>query len=209
MAIENLDSAFISSLDVQPISMLTAGEGAPAEDRILTDTIAVTASGVTQIGSTYRLCRFPVYAKVKRLQVSLSGGDTNAAATLAYDVNVAFSDSLYDGTQQPLQSTIPTTALNGSVTTIAVYTAPNILFGSVKGANTTGLLLQADETFNGNVAGWRFNGVNLPLWDYFGFINAQGIAQDPSGFFDILFRVSTAAATPAAGLIAVSLDYGL
>lgn len=217
MTIENITSTFIGVLNSQPISMLTAGEGAPAVLRRLTDTVQPTASGLGSIGSTYRLCRFPTSAKVKRVILDLGGVDTNVAATAKFDVNVAFSDSLFDGTSPAFTPNnglteatalcIPTTALTGAVTSITAYSAPNLIFGQVTASNSGVAKNNQDVTWNGSLAGWAYNGINLPMWDFLGFVNSQGSAQDPAGYFDILLRLTTAAATPASAPINVQVDF--
>ncbi len=209
MAIENIKSGFLAGLDAQPLTDVTTGEGGPGMLRVLTDYVSVTASGMGSVGSNYRLARFPTYAKIKDLIIDLGAGiDTNAAATASFDINVAFSDSpILDGTPQALVGTIPTSALNGTVTTPAAYSTPNKLFGSLVAANAGAASFGNRVTFNGTLAGWQFNGREVPLWSFFNFVNAQGIPSDPGGFFDIFLRVGVVAATPAAGNIGVKLEY--
>lgn len=207
MAIENLDSGFLTGLGALPISMLTAGEGASGLTRTVTDYIKPTASGMGSIGSSYRMCRFPVYAKIKNIKVDIGGVDTNATATAVFDVNVAFSDSAYDGTQVALQGLIPTTALTGATTSIATYTSPNKLFGTVAASNSGVRKVGSEQIFSGTVTGWFPAGRELPLWDFFGFTNSQGNAQDPGGFFDLVLYLSAAAATAASDYISASVTY--
>lgn len=202
MTIENLDSAFLSPLNTLPLQYPSVGEGAPGMLKCVTDLITPTASGMGSVGSTYRLCRIPAQAKIKRVVIDLGGVDTNASAAAVFDINVAFSDSAYDGTQVALQSGIPTTALTGAVTTIGTYSAPNKLFGTLAASNSGAKKYNQDVTFNGTLAGWYPGGRELPLWDFFGFVNSQGYAADPNGYMDLLLYLSTAAATAASAPIA-------
>ena len=207
MAIENLDSGTLTSLATLPLSVPTAGEGAPGITRVVTDYIKPTVSGMGSVGSTYRLARFPVYAKIKSVIIDVGAVDTNASATAVFDINVAFSDSAYDGTQVALQGLIPTNALTGATTTIGTYSAPNKTFGTIAAKNS-GVKSPANEVvFGGTNTGWFPAGRDLPLWDFYGFVNSQGTAQDPSGFFDILLYLSTAAATAASDYIGVRVTY--
>lgn len=205
MTIETLKSAFVTLLDAVPTSMQTAGEGTGSRLFHISDTVAVTASGMGSIGSTYRLCRFPTNAKVKRFTVDLGIVDTGAAGAV-FDLNIAFSSDTNDGTPSILQSLIPTTVLDGTTTTIAAYTTPNKLFGSITAGNNA-VKQRQDLTFNGTLTGWSYNGINLPLWRFFGFTDARGNAVDPGGYFDILFRLTTAATTGAAANIGCQLEY--
>lgn len=217
MAAENLDSSFISTLNTQPQQMLTSGEGAPGFLQSIDDYIAVTAVGMASIGSTYRLCRFPTRAKIKSLVIDLGIVDSGGA-TAVFDINVAFSDSLYDGTPSVYTPSngatavsatgIPKTGAAGTVTSITSYSSPNKLFGTVTAANNA-VKNGTNVTFAGTYASWAYAGPSLPLWDFFGFVNTQGYAQDPGGFFDILLYLSTAAATGAAAQIHAKLDYVL
>lgn len=202
MAVENLKSNAVTNLDAVPEIYMTAGEGAHGMMSVQTDYASPTAGGGS-IGSTYRLARIPTTAKVKRVRFYTKGIDSNAAATAAFDINVAFSDDLNDGTPSGVQGTIPTTAGGGAVTTVAAYASPNKLFGTVTVANA-GAAKETDVTYAGT-----FTPANAldDLWDVFGFVTAQGYAQDPGGYFDILAYLSTAAATPAAGTIGVEVDF--
>jgi hypothetical protein len=208
MTTEFLDSSYIATLDTQPISMLTTGEGASGVLKCQTDTVAYTASGVTQAGSTYRLCRIPTSAKIKQVFFDAGEADTAGTAAVTWDINLAFSDSTFDFTQVVLQSLIPTSALTGATTTTALYSSPNKIFGNVAQANTAAIS-RKDVTFNGTLTNWLYNGPNLPLWNFFGFTNSQGYAQDPGGFFDFLVYVAHLATTPAAGSLAITCYYVL
>lgn len=210
MAAENLKSSSITNLDASPIVANTRGSGAAAYQYGVDDTIAATASGLGTIGSTYRMCRIPVNAKIKAVNIGVSTGlDTNASPTLVFDLNLAFSDSTTDGTAVAYQGLIPTTANTGLVTSVATYASPNILFGQTTGtqAKTTFVKTKSSVIFNGISTTYPITFPQTELWSLFGFTNAYGVAGDPGGFFDLLLYVSTAAATGAAGTIYASIDF--
>lgn len=217
MAAENLASSFITSMDALPQLQMTTGEGAPGIIQRLTDNIAVTATGMNSNGSTYRLCRFPTRAKIKGLFIDLGIVDSGGAGAI-FDVNVAFSDDLNDGTNPvytpsngatALSATgIPQTGATGGVTSITTYSSPNKLFGTITSGNNT-VSLNNQMLFKGTYTNWYPNGINLPLWQFFGFTNSQGQPADPGGFFDILLYLSTHSTTGAAASINVALDFVL
>ena len=223
MAQEAVDSPLLAQLASQPISMLSSGEGAPGEIRVVTDYVSPTASGMGTIGSVYRLCRVPTYAKIKRVDIHLPAAfDTSSIAVFQF--NMAFSDSLYDGTGQAYTANngltsftstcLPQTGQAGTTTSVVTYTNANVLFGSVTATNA---IIDKDITFNGTyAAGGAGNGPNVawvpagreyPLWQFFGFTDAQGYVQDPGGFFDLMAVLSTAATTAAAFTFGASIMY--
>lgn len=217
MTIETLDSSFISTLNTQPIQMLSPGEGGPGLVKQVDDWVAATASGMTQTGSSYRLCRIPTAAKVKSVTIDLGVLDTGAAGAV-FDINLAFSDSLFDGTNQKFTANngltaltslcIPQTGAAGTTTSITSYVNPNKLFGTLTvGNNAT--KYNNEVIWGGSYASWFPGGRDLPLWEFFGFTNTQGYPADPGGFFDLLLYLSTQATTPAAGNIAARVSYVL
>lgn len=199
-------STNVTALDTQPLVPLTAGEGAAGALISQVDSITTTAAQMASIGSTLRLCRIPSNAKIKQVILNLGGVDTNATALAVFDFNLAFSDSAFDGTQQALQGLIPKAANDGTTTTVALYSTPNLLFGQVTASNSGAKQLQQDITFD---AQGSFTAAfqNTPLWSMFGFTNSQGVAQDPGGFFDVLCYLSTAAATGAAAIVSIEVRY--
>jgi hypothetical protein len=216
MAAENLVSSFNTTLDTLPIQMLTTGEGGPGWLKSINDNIAATAVGIGTVASTYRLCRFPTAAKIKSVTIDLGNLDTSGSVALVLDINVAFSDSFYDGTQPVYTASNGATALNslcipktgaaGTTTSITAYTNPNKLFGTLA-ASSNAAKYNTNVTFNGSYTNWFPGGRDLPLWNFFGFTNAQGQPADPGGFFDLLLYVSTAAATGAAASIGAKVEY--
>ncbi|HZR03621.1 MAG TPA: hypothetical protein VFA81_10670 [Burkholderiales bacterium] len=212
---ENLKSNPVTNLDASVIVVGTSGEGATGYEKALSDYVSPTSSAAQW--STYRLSRFPTNAKVKHVWTYLSGidtttGTTAVAATL--DFNVAFSDSTTDGTQAVLQGTIPSSKLDGTslafVSGTGYSTAYNStgtgnkMFGSGIVVSTAALITEL--TFK--------NSFTPPmreddLWNSFGFVNAQGTAQDPGGKFDIFVVQATALTKATAGVIGVEVDYVL
>lgn len=213
---EALKSTPVTNLDAFPVVVMTAGEGASGIARVLTDSVNPTAS-VAQ-WSTYRLSRFPTNSKVKRVLAYLSGLDSNATATATLDFNVAFSDSTTDGTPVALQGTIPSNKHDGTslafVTNTGYSTAyansgtGNKLFGNVAVSNN-GATQNTEMTFKNTTASQGFFPAQRDddVWNYLGFTNAQGTAQDPGGNFDIFVVVAAAVATAAVGVIGVEIDY--
>lgn len=202
MATEALKSSTVTNLDATPVIVATSGEGAAAGMRTVEDNTTTTTNN--DAGSTYRMARFPVTAKVKHVWLYLGDVDSNAAAAWTADVNVAFSDSTVDGTPTNLQGLIPTSSLNGTTTTVASYTSPNKLFGSAIAASNSGAVKYQEVTYTGTfLPADRLN----PLWNYFGFTNNAGNAQSPGGNFDILIYAAHSAATAHAGVLGVEVDF--
>src|SRR5712691_9014394 len=96
MAVVITKSASIIGWDSTPLVEPATGEGAPGHLRAVNDSL----SGVVgdSIGSVYRFCRIPTNAKIKKVVWNLFTGSTAGAM----DVDVAFSDSLTDGTPPSL-----------------------------------------------------------------------------------------------------------
>jgi hypothetical protein len=232
MTQENLVSPLLAQWDAQPISMLSSGEGAAGVMKTVDDYVSVTASGITTLASTYRLCRFPTFAKIKSVIIDLPILE-NDSATAVFDINVAFSDNPYDGTPALLSGAalnglttltatcIPTTGQTGNknaLTSITGYTNPNKLFGSITVGNNA-VKLNNQVLFNGAYAAgstagflntaWNYSGPTYPLYEFLGFQNSQGYPADPGGWMDLLLYVSTAATggDGVAGMIHARVDY--
>lgn len=189
MATEALKSNPIVNLDSFPIVANTTGEGDDGNMRTVNGHIAATA-GVTS-PSTYRMVRLPTNAKIKHVLLrSVAQGGASAV-----DVDIAFSDSTVDGTQQ---------SLAGGVVQIT-GPADNKLFGSATSlvsAVGTVTAAYADITFGGT---FTTDMVNIPLWQVLVNLGATQFSSDPGGFFDILLK-STATITNG-GDIAVEVQY--
>ena len=188
MAVVTVKSLSITNMDASPIIAMSVGEGSPGILRAAND--FVTATVGDSIGSVYKLCRIPVNAKVKRVLLTYPTAST-AGAT---DLDVAFSDSLTDGTQSAFNSLAnPVVQLSGPV--------DNKLFGSA--TLLTSPLKNSDVTF-GNTFTPQHQ--NLPLWQVLVNLGATQFTSDPGGFFDIVAKMTTAL-TVAAGSFGVEVDY--
>lgn len=178
-------SASITSWDSTPIVDVTTGEGAPGFMKTVNDTVTGPLAG--SIGDIYRFCRIPTNAKVKRILFTV----TTAATAGAMDIDVAFSDSTVDGTQQ---------SLAGGVVQV---TGPvdNKLFGSA--VALTGVVKNQDQTFANT---FTVAMQNLPLWQAFVNLGATQFTADPGGYFDIVGKTTTAP-TVTAPVISIEVDY--
>lgn len=209
---ENLKSNAITNYDATPSVQATAGEGAPGAMQAQSDDLATTTAAAQF--STYRMARFPTTAKVKHVWGFLSGIEaaaTTGGATL--DFNVAFSDDTNDGTPAGLVGTIPSNKLDGTsfafVTGSGYSTAytntgtGNAMFGSSI-AQTSSAAQLLELTFKNS---FKPASREDDLWDVFGFVSQQGVAQDPGGFFDIFVVHTHSITTVAAGTIGIEVDY--
>jgi hypothetical protein len=186
MAGHNLKSLAITNLDATPVVANTIGEGAPGYEKVLTDfTTPVSADDTT---STYRMCRFPSNAKVKDLKIYSAIATAGSA-----DIDVAFSDSTTDGTQQALAGGI--VQLTGPV--------DNKLFGAAKSLVAT--------VAAGPIIANAFQGTftpamqNIPMWQNLVTLGATQFTSDPGGYFDILVKITTAVTT--GGTLSCELRY--
>lgn len=185
MAVVTTKSASIISWDSTPVVDVSTGEGAPGFLKCSQDSLTSVVGD--SIASIYRFCRIPTNAKVKRVLLTVLTASTAGAG----DVDVAFSDSTVDGTQQ---------SLAGGVVQI---TGPvdNKLFGSAQ--TLTGVLKNSDITFaNTFTTAHQI----LPLWQVLVNLGATQFTADPGGYFDIVMKLTTAI-TVTAGLIGVEVDY--
>lgn len=205
-----LESATLVNLNVPPVLVPTTGEGAANKLYQNEDYVSPTAANVQF--STYTLGpRIPTNAKIKKVQMYGKGIDSNATAAVAVDINLIFSDAplggiaaglpVNDGTTAVNAGQIPTSALNGGITSITAYSSPNKMFGSsvVAVANSGAYKLQ--EITHANT--FTFAMRQLPLWD------ALGFTVDPGGFFNFFVVVETASSTAAAGTLGLIVDYAV
>lgn len=183
MATEALKSTSITNFDTPQTN--TTGAGADGRVRCVND-VATSTAGVTS-GSTYRLCRFPTNAKVKKVLLTCDA----QGATGAIDIDIAHSDSTTDGTPASLQGTIP-----------QISSADNKLFGSA--VTITSAQKNTDITFQNTFTAAH---QNLPLWNVLTTLGVTSFSADPGGFFDIL--VKSTATLANGGKIAVEVDYVL
>lgn len=205
-----LESPTLTLLNAVPVTVPTMGEGAAFAPKQNEDTISPTVAVVQN--STYHMGpRLPTNAKLKAVELYAKGIDSNATAAVAADINLIFSDApvggiaagqpVEDGTTVANANTIPTSALTGATTTIPLYASPNKMFGSaVVLVNNAGAFKTQDLTYiNTFTPAMK----QLPLW------KALGFTQDPGGFFDFFFVVTTAPSTAAAGTISLKATYAL
>lgn len=187
MATEALKSTSVTNLDASPVVANTSGEGATGYLTSANDTVTST-SGML-LGSTYKMVRIPVEAKIRRVLFSCAAHGGSAA----FDIDVAFSDSTTDGTPAALQGTIP-----------QISSADNKLFGAAVSAVSA--LNHTDETFANT---FTYANKNTPLWQVLTNAGATfgGVAYttNPGGFFDIILK-STATDT-SGGMLGIEVDY--
>lgn len=187
MATEALKSNPIVNLDAFPIVANAVGEGAPGIMRTVNGHVAAT-TGVT-LGSTYRLARFPTTAKVKQVLLTNAALSTSAAA----DIDVAFSDSLTDGTQFQFSS-----LANPVVQTTGP--ADNKLFGAAQSLVSAGK--NTDVTFAGT---FTTDHQNIPMWQVLVNLGTTQFAADPGGYFDLMLKTTTT--VTAGGDVALEIRY--
>lgn len=183
MATEALKSTTITNLDASPVALPTTGLGGPGRLVCSNDNVTSTA-GVT-LGSTYKVTRIPVDAKIK--QVLLNTAAHGGAA--AFDVDIAFSDSTTDGTPASLQGNI-----------VQISAADNKLFGAALTAVSA--QKQIDITFSGTFTTAL---QNVELWNALLTLGTTDYTGNPGGFFDLVLK-STATDT-SGGVLALTVYY--
>lgn len=190
MAVVITKSPSIINLDAQPIFIPTIGEGAEGPLRTITDSVSAVVGDTN--GSIYRLVRIPSNAKIKQVLWSYLTLST-AGAT---DFDIAFSDSLTDGTQLAFsQLANPVVQTTGP--------ADNKLFGTAK--TLTAQVLNADITFQATPVFTPAH-QNLPIWQVLVNLGCTQFVSDPGGFFDIVAKLSTTI-TVTAGVLALECRY--
>lgn len=170
-----LSSQSIKNLDMVPVIYNTAGEGGPGYLTGVDDFVTALTGDTT--ASVYKMVRIPTTAHVKSVKLWSAVASAGAA-----DINVAFSDSMTDGTPSGDVGTIP-----------QVSSANNKLFGSA-----ASLVAQSgtDVTFTNT---FTHENSKQPLWEVLGF------AFDPGGYFDIQLNVTTAITT--GGIVALQVVF--
>jgi hypothetical protein len=189
MAGHNLKSPSITNLDSTPVIANTIGEGAPGFLMVINDTTSPVSADDTT--STYRLCRFPTNAKVKALWIY-----STLLAAGAGDIDVAFSDSLTDGTSSAFN-----TLANPAV--LITAGADNKLFGAAVALFVATTAVPPTEfTFRGTFTPAM---QNIPMWQNLVTLGATQFTSDPGGFFDIYVKITTTITT--GGFLAAKLEY--
>lgn len=223
MATDAAKSQSITSLDATPIVPVSAGQGGPGRRVVTDDYCATTATGLQSTGSYYRIARIKTGAVVKSVKVwSDKALDAIASApTLQLDFNLAFSDSVDDGTPSWLTAGIPQTGTGATVTTLATYSSPNIIFGSVTvnttsvqkgnvGGGGTAVFGPVELLFNGSRTNYPMSSIaSMPLWQIFNFTDGRGNVADPGGYMDLVAYVATAAATGVVGNLYAQVEYAI
>ncbi len=171
MATDTLKTPSITNLDSP--SPIQAGMGGQGYLLSVNDHIASTSAATA--GSTYRMCRIPTNAKVKKVLLTTPSSGTVGA----YDVDIAHSDSTTDGTPVALQGNI-----------VGIPSSDNKLFGAAL-TTTTGVK-NSDITFSGTFTTAH---QNLELWNVLVGLGTTAFSADPGGFFDILLKTTTAGTT--------------
>lgn len=207
-----LESQALINLDVPPVLVPTAGEGAPGRVWSNEDVIYPTASNVQY--STYTLGpRIPTNARIKKVEAYCKGVDSNATAAGAFDINLIFSDAplggiaagmpVNDGTSSSYAGQIPTNAYTGAVTSITAYASPNKMFGAgIVLMNNSGAYKVTDLTYAQTSTGAFTPAMSqLPIWD------ALGFTQDPGGYLNFFLVMGTASSTAATGTIMMKVAY--
>ncbi len=188
MGTHNLKSPSIINLDASPIVMNTIGEGAPGKEIVITDYVTTVSADDTS--STYRLVRFPTNAKVKSLVIYSAIASAGSA-----DINVAYSDSLTDGTPAALsQLTNPV---------VIIPSANNKLFGAAKSLVAT--IAAGPIVSNAFFGTFTPAMQNLPMWQNLVNLGTTQFTSDPGGYFDIMISITTTITT--GGVVSCELRY--
>src|ERR1700733_14617325 len=208
MAADTLKSQSITNLDATPFVPNSAGQGATGRMVEADDVCSATATGLQTTTSTYRLVRIPTGAIPKAVSIATDVALDTGTPALVFDINLIFSDSTIDGTPTALQSLIPTTANTGATTSIASYSSPNKIFGTINNTSASVAFAPTNVILNGSRTNYPMvNLLQQPLWQTFGFVDGRGNPADPGGYFDLMLYVSTGAGTGAAGNIWGKVDY--
>lgn len=209
MANDTVKSTSITNLDASPLLISNGGQGASGIVCAVDDYCVATAAGLQSSGSYYKLVRVPSHALIKKVDLFFDAGPNLSGSALAIDLNLIFSDSTDDGTPAFLQGLIPQSTNTGGTTTIASYSSPNKIFGTIKPSAGSGAVAIADETFNGIGSNYSLTGgfMNLPLFQLFGFTDGRGNPSDPGGYFDLMAYVATGATTGGACNIYARAQY--
>jgi len=216
MAAEQIKSQSITNLDATPIVPNTASVGAAGRRTYVDDFCAAAAVPLASTKSVYRLVRIPTGAIPKSLFIATDTALDTGTHALAFDLNIVWSDSTRDGTPASLlpasagEAVIPTTANDGvTTTTVAAYSSPNKLFGTINNSSASVAYTSGELLLNGVTATYTLAKITMqPLWQTFGFVDGRGNPVDPGGYFDLMAYVSTAAGTGAAGNIYARFGYG-
>src|SRR5262249_39505360 len=99
MALDTVKSTSLTNLDAIPFIESNAGRGAAGRSVTGDDWCAAPAVGLQTAGSYYKLVRIPTGAIIKSVRLATDKApDAASAKTVAFDLNLIFSDSTDDGT---------------------------------------------------------------------------------------------------------------
>ena len=211
MAAEQIKSSVITNWDATPVVNPNTGVGGRAIAKSLDGVCAVAAVPVQSAKSVYRIARMPTMIIPKSIIIATDTALDTGTHALVMDFNIAFSDSTTDGTPAAFlpasagEAVIPTTAKDGAtMTTVAAYSSPNLIFGQLTMAPSSIRLAPINILFNGTIANYSLTALcQQPLWQTLGF------TADPGGNFDLLAYVSTGAGTGAAGNLYSRIEFVL
>lgn len=211
MAAEQIKSLQITNLDASPVVVNNTGAGGIARTCQVDGIVACAATPLQSTKSVYRIVRFPTMAILKSVTIATDTALDTGTHALVFDLNVCFSDSTTDGTPANFlpasagEAVIPTTAKDGTtMTTVAAYSSPNIIFGTVNNTSASVRLAPTEALLAGTIANYSFLALTQqPVWQ------ALGFSADPGGNFDLLAYVSTAAGTGAAGNLYGRVSFAL
>jgi hypothetical protein len=190
MAIVTTLSPSIIGLNASPVVHPAIGEGAAGMAKFAND--QVTAIAGDTAASVYKFVRIPTNAKLKRVfyASAVQGGG-------AADIDIAYSDSLNDGTPQGFANLtgFPVVQLAGPV--------DNKLFGSAQSLVQTLATNEFIEvTFKNTFTPLM---MNQPLWAALVSLGTVNFTTDPGGFFDIVMKLTTGITT--GGAISMLAEY--
>lgn len=182
MAADTVKSASITALDQASPSLsasLAEGQGASGRLNDHSDYVAVTAGGLADTASKYKMVRLPTSCMVKFGRLFTKAGlDTSTG--LKVNLGAYYSDSVNDGTPYSLQGTL--ISANCFVTAIAFA------------QSSAGQEINALSNLDANL-------INSQLWQQ------VGLATDPGGYIDIVLAVQTVASgTAVAGNVGLLIE---
>lgn len=157
--------------------------GAPVRMYAATTEVAITS--IDEIADVVLLVAIPSNAVVHDLRILTDDLDSNATPTLAYDVGV------YNG---PEKFTVP---VSGTPTNYAEF--GEIVVGAFATAITVGQAAVTTAVTNNGFEARDIANVHKKVWELVGF------DKDPNKTLVIGIKVTTVAATPAAGTLTIQV----
>lgn len=150
--------------------------------KIIMDKIALAATSLDEVDDLILACPIPSTAVILDIQVLNDDLDSDAAPTLAVDVGLAYSG--ISGNQRKSAITSGQAVdVNCFASAATVLQEANTAWQSVR--------FEADDIVN----------MGKPAWE------VGGLSEDPGGILYVSLKVTTEAATAAAGDLVVRVDY--